>query len=73
MIEELGRHGYRLSPGTLYPVLHGLEARGQLRSRVVAVRGKRRRIYTITPAGRRALTVAKHKARELFGEIFEKD
>ena len=28
MIEELSRHGYRLSAGTLYPVLHGLEAKG---------------------------------------------
>ena len=32
MIEELERHGYRLSPGTLYPLLHGLERRGYLRS-----------------------------------------
>jgi PadR family transcriptional regulator len=32
MIEELGRHGYRLSAGTLYPILHGLEAKGYLKS-----------------------------------------
>jgi PadR family transcriptional regulator len=32
IIEELGRHGYRLSPGTLYPLLHGLEEKGYLRS-----------------------------------------
>ena len=25
MIDELGRHGYRLSAGTLYPILHGME------------------------------------------------
>lgn len=25
IIEELRRHGYELSPGTLYPLLHGLE------------------------------------------------
>jgi len=25
IIEELARHGYRLSPDTLYPPLHGLE------------------------------------------------
>jgi outer membrane protein len=25
MLEELSRHGYRISPGTLYPLLHGLE------------------------------------------------
>jgi DNA-binding PadR family transcriptional regulator len=28
MIEELARHGYRLSAGTLYPILHGLEKKG---------------------------------------------
>src|SRR5205814_7478556 len=32
MIEELGRHGYRISPGSLYPLLHGLEKKGYLRS-----------------------------------------
>ena len=32
MIEELGRHGYKLSAGTLYPILHGLEERGYLTS-----------------------------------------
>jgi hypothetical protein len=31
MIEELGRHGYRISPGTLYPLLHNLEKKGYLR------------------------------------------
>ena len=33
MIDELGRHGYRLSAGTLYPILHGMERQGYLRSR----------------------------------------
>ena len=32
MIEELARHGYRISPGSLYPLLHGLERKGYLRS-----------------------------------------
>jgi DNA-binding PadR family transcriptional regulator len=74
MIEELARHGYRLSPGTLYPVLHGLEAREYLRSKVVrSPDGGRRRLYHITPAGRRALDAAKLKVRELFGELFEHD
>jgi len=71
MIEELGRHGYLLSAGTLYPVLHRLEARGQPRSRIAEVNGRRRRLYVITPAGRRMLKAAKRKVRELFGEIFE--
>ena len=28
MLEELARHGYRISPGTLYPLFHGLEKKG---------------------------------------------
>jgi DNA-binding PadR family transcriptional regulator len=71
MIEELSRHGYRLSAGTLYPILHGLEAKGYLRS-VRQKNGTRiRRVYQATPAGRRALAAARAKVRELFGELFE--
>jgi DNA-binding PadR family transcriptional regulator len=71
MMEELGRHGYRLSAGTLYPMLHGLERRGYLRSR--AKRSGRRswREYRATAAGRRALSAAKEKLRELFHELME--
>lgn len=71
MIEELGRHGYRLSPGTLYPIMHGLEKRGLLRSKEQQVGGKIRRVYSVTPAGRTALNSAKERVRELFGELFE--
>jgi DNA-binding PadR family transcriptional regulator len=73
MIEELSRHGYRTSPGTLYPLLHGLEKRGLLRSRPVRVGRWLRREYRATPAGRQALRVAKRRVRELFGEIFDID
>lgn len=71
IIEELGRHGYRVSPGTIYPVLHGLERRGYLRSAKKQAAGRIRRVYRATPAGRRALREAKGKVRELFGELFE--
>ena len=54
MIEELARHGYRLSPGTLYPVLDGLEKKGLLRSSRRLVDGRFRRVYRATPAGRKA-------------------
>ncbi len=73
MMEELGRHGYRLSPGTLYPLMHGLEAKGLLRSSRQQVRGKIRRVYVATPRGRQALRAAKQKVRELFGELFEEE
>jgi DNA-binding PadR family transcriptional regulator len=71
MIEELGRHGYRLSPGTLYPLLHRLEDKGLLRGYEENVAGKIRRVYQSTAAGRRALRLAKEKVQELFGELFE--
>lgn len=71
MIEELSRHGYRLSPGTLYPLLHGLEKKGLLRSRQIRSGRWLRREYRATPAGHKALRLAKKRVRELFGEIFE--
>jgi PadR family transcriptional regulator len=71
MIEELGRHGYRMSPGTLYPLLDGLEEKGLLRSSRQLVDGKFRRVYRATPTGRKALEIAKHRVKELFGEMFE--
>lgn len=71
MIEELQRHGYRMSPGTLYPLLHGLEKRGLLRSRRVQASRWTRREYRATRAGQKALRVARARVRELFGEIFE--
>jgi PadR family transcriptional regulator PadR len=71
MIEELARHGYRLSPGTLYPIMHGLEKKGLLRSKEQRVGSKIRRVYAATPNGRKALDSAKERVRELFGELFE--
>jgi PadR family transcriptional regulator len=70
-IEELARHGYRLSPGTLYPILHGLEQKGYLRSSTQRLGKSLRRVYRATPAGRKALASAKRKVTELFGELFE--
>jgi PadR family transcriptional regulator, regulatory protein PadR len=71
MAEELARHGYKVSPGTLYPLLHGLEKKGYLRSSSQRLGKTVRRLYRATPAGRKALTAAKSKVRELFGELIE--
>lgn len=71
IIEELARHGYRLSPGTLYPLLHRLEQQGYLRSREVREGRRLRRLYQATAPGRAALDRAREKVRELFGEMFE--
>lgn len=71
MIEELNRHGYRISPGSLYPILHGLEKRGYLRSTVRRNGKSLRKEYRATPQGKRALLAAKSKVRELFHELIE--
>jgi DNA-binding PadR family transcriptional regulator len=71
MIDELRRHGYELSAGTLYPILHGLQKKGLLTSTKERDGGPERRVYHATPAGRKALAAAKAKVRELFGELFE--
>jgi len=71
IIQELWRHGYKLSPGTLYPLLHGLEEKGLLRSRKHNDGGRIRRFYRATTDGKKALIEAKEKVRELFGELFE--
>ena len=71
MLEELGRHGYRMSPGTLYPILHGLEKKGYLRSREHREGKSRRRVYRATPLGKRALASARNKIRELFLEVVQ--
>ena len=73
MIEELREHGYEISPGTLYPMLHGLADKGYLKVRQEGPGKRARRLYTITAQGRAALAGAKGKVRELFGEFFESD
>ncbi|MEX2598747.1 MAG: PadR family transcriptional regulator [Dehalococcoidia bacterium] len=71
LMEELARHGYELSPGTLYPLLHGLEKAGYLTRADEVVNGKVRKYYSITASGTQVLTEAKVKIRELVGEVLE--
>ena len=71
MMEELRRHGYAIGPGTLYPILHGLETNGCLRAKHEVVNGKRRKYYVATATGRRALAQAREKIRELVHEVLE--
>jgi DNA-binding PadR family transcriptional regulator len=71
MSEELAQHGYRISPGTLYPTLHRMEAEGLLRSRRTVVDGKARRTYEATAAGRKTLKAARAALRELADEVLE--
>ncbi len=73
MAEELARHGYRISPGTLHPTLHQMEAEGLLRSRTAVVAGRTRRSYTATARGRRELEQAKSQLRELATELLREE
>ena len=65
IIEQLANHGYRISPGSLYPLLHGLENKGYLRSSQEAHGRSRRTVYRATALGRKALEAAKLKVRQL--------
>ncbi len=73
LIRELARHGYSLSPGTLYPVLHSLERQGYLSVDRQVVNGKVRKYYIATERGKVALSEAYAKARELMAEISHDD
>ncbi len=71
IMEELERHGYEISPGTLYPTLHALEEKGYLKSEETVIKGKMRRYYSITESGERMLADAREKIRELVTEVLE--
>ena len=69
LTEELAHHGYRISPGTLYPTLHRLESDGLLSSTQHVVDGRTRRVYRATAAGRRALADDRRALAELAREV----
>ncbi len=69
MMEELGRHGYDLSPGTLYPILHSMQESGYLTCTPQAVNGKVRKYYQATDLGKQALAELLPRVRELGGEV----
>jgi DNA-binding PadR family transcriptional regulator len=69
LTQELARHGYRISPGTLYPTLHRLEADGLLASKQRVIDGRTRRMYRATAAGKRALADDRRALAELAREL----
>lgn len=71
LIEELDRHGYKLSPGTLYPILRSLEEKTLLESYQQTVEGKIRKYYKITTKGKEALGEARQKIKELVQEVIQ--
>ncbi len=73
MMDELRRHGYTIGPGTLYPLLHGLEEDGALTSATAVVAGKSRRYYRTTRAGDRLLALLRARIAELVDEVAPRD
>lgn len=73
MIHELAEHGYTLSPGTLYPMLHAMERKGYLVSRTEKDGRIMRKYYRATPKGREGLALAKERLREFIGEAMDHD
>ena len=69
--EELARHGYSISPGTLYPTLHRLEKEGYLESISKVINGRMRKYYQATAEGELVLEQSKKKIRELVTEVVE--
>jgi len=55
-LQQISKDGLKTSQGSLYPALHRLEMRGEVRSQMTASENNRRaRVYTITRAGRKRL------------------
>jgi DNA-binding PadR family transcriptional regulator len=71
MIDELRRHGYRISPGTLYPMLHGLEREGYVTSRSARENHRVVRVYRATAKGKKALNLTRDRIKELFHELIK--
>lgn len=69
IMRELTRHGYCISPGTLYPTLHRLSRDGFLTQDTHVVGGKARKYYTITESGLELLSKAKDRIGELVDEV----
>ncbi len=70
VIHELRRHGYEISAGTLYPLLHRMERLGWLKSRTEAGGGGRaRKDYRLTRKGAQVLKVIREQVRELHSEL----
>lgn len=70
ILQELRRHRYEVSPGTLYPILHRMEQLGWLTSRTDPGGGSRaRRMYHLTPKGLQTLEVIRQQLRELAAEV----
>ena len=73
LMRELARHGYELSPGTLYPTLHALQRAGYLTKEVRVIEGRQRKYYRITDRGQMVLAEARERIAELVHEVLDEE
>ena len=72
VIEQLTRRSggaFELAEGTVYPVLHRLEAEGLLASSWSEAAGRKRRVYRLTRRGRSALEGRRREWRAFSGAV----
>lgn len=69
LLSSLAESGYRLSPGTLYPLLHSFEKAKFLTKEAVTVDGKVRKYYQITELGQKVLTDTQVRLQRLTEDI----
>jgi PadR family transcriptional regulator PadR len=68
--QSLHSLGYRISPGSLYPLLHTLEKSSLLHSRIRVSKGRLRKYYDLTEQGHFCLAGLRHELRELVKTVF---
>jgi DNA-binding PadR family transcriptional regulator len=70
MMSELHRHGYDISPGTLYPLLQRMERHGWLKREHSEDTGPRaRKNYRITRTGRTILALVRNQVEQMHREV----
>ena len=68
-LRDRSRGAFDLSEGTVYPALYRLEGAKLLSSRWSVVGGRRRRVYSVTRAGRRALAQQRREWTSFVGAV----
>ncbi len=71
MMKELEEHGYKISPGALYPIFKNLEKSGLIKSRTIQDGKSFKKYYRLTAKGKKDLKEIKVRLKELIGEILE--
>src|SRR3974390_156817 len=70
VLTELRRHGYEISPGTLYPLLNRMARLGWLKCKVDPDGGgPARKDYPLTAEGRKVLELIRKQVKELHREV----